>query len=49
MMSGLLAGTAGTINGTGPADHEVNRVGVGTGVYTLGSPRELEFGVKFTF
>ncbi len=49
MMSGLLAGTAGTINGTGPADHEVNRVGVGTGVYTLGSPRELEFGLKFTF
>ena len=49
MMSGLLTGTGGAINGTGPSEHEVNRVGVGTGVYTLGSPRELEFGLKFTF
>lgn len=49
MMSGLLAGSAGTINGTGPLDHETNRVGVGTGVFTLGSPRELEFGLKLTF
>jgi len=49
MMSGLLSGSAGAINGTDPAAHEVNRVGVGTGVFTLGSPRELEFGLKVTF
>lgn len=49
MMSGLLAGSSGTINGTDPSAHETNRVGVGTGVYSLGSPRELEFGLRLTF
>jgi hypothetical protein len=49
MMSGLLTGGAGSINGTNKAGHFVNRVGVGTGVYTLGSPREMEFGLKVTF
>lgn len=49
MMSGLLAGSPGSINGTDFNGHFVNRVGVGTGVYTLGSPREIEFGLKFTF
>jgi Carboxypeptidase regulatory-like domain len=49
MMSGLLTGTAGAINGTDPSAHEANRVGVGTGVFALGSPRELEFGLKLTF
>ena len=48
-MSGLLAGTAGTINGTDPAGHNTNRVGVGTGVFSLGSPREIEFGLKISF
>jgi hypothetical protein len=48
-MSGLLAGTAGTINGTDPAAHNTNRVGVGTGVYSLGSPREIEFSLKILF
>jgi hypothetical protein len=49
MMSGLLAGSTGTINGTNYNGHFVNRVGVGTGVYTLGSPREIEFSLKLTF
>jgi hypothetical protein len=49
IMSGLLAGTAGTINGTDPTAHNTNRVGVGTGVFTLGSPREIEFSLKITF
>ena len=49
MMSGLLTGSTGTINGTNYAGHFVNRVGVGTGVYTLGSPRQIEFGMKVTF
>jgi hypothetical protein len=49
MMSGLLAGSTGTINGTNYNGHFVNRVGVGTGVYTLGSPRQIEFGMKVTF
>jgi hypothetical protein len=48
-LSGLLAGTSGTINGTDPAAHNTNRVGVGTGVFTLGSPREIEFSLKIIF
>lgn len=49
MMSGLLTGGAGSVNGTTPALHLVNRVGVGTGVFTLGSPRETEFSLKVIF
>lgn len=49
MMSGNLTGGVGSINGTNPAGHLVNRVGVGTGVYTLGSPRETEFSLKIIF
>jgi hypothetical protein len=49
IMSGLLTGTAGTINGTDPLAHNTNRVGVGTGVFTLGSPREIEFSLKITY
>jgi Carboxypeptidase regulatory-like domain len=48
-MSGLLNGQPGSINGTTYAGHFANRVGAGTGVYTLGSPRQVEFGLKFAF
>ncbi len=48
-MSGLLTGQAGSINGTNYAAHFANRVGAGTGVYTLGSPRQIEFGLKVVF
>ena len=48
-LNGLLTGGAGQINATTRADHNVNRVGVGTGVYGLGSPRQIEFGLRLTF
>jgi Carboxypeptidase regulatory-like domain len=48
-LNGLLTGAAGQINGTTPAEHNVNRVGVGTGVYSLGAPRQLEFGLRLMF
>ena len=48
-MSGLLTGGTGSINGTDYNGHFVNRVGVGTGVYSLGSPRQIEFALKLTF
>ena len=48
-MSGLLNGQAGSIYGTNYQDHFAQRVGAGTGVYTLGSPRQIEFGLKFVF
>ena len=49
MMSGLLTGGAGTINGTDRAAHIVNRAGVGSGVFGLGAPRQTEFSLKITF
>jgi Carboxypeptidase regulatory-like domain len=48
-LNGLLTGAAGQINGTTPTEHNVNRVGVGTGVYSLGAPRQIEFGLRLTF
>jgi hypothetical protein len=48
-LNGLLTGAAGQINGTTPAGHNVDRVGVGTGVYSLGAPRQIEFGLRLTF
>jgi len=38
----------GTINGPDPAAHHTSRVGVETGVFTLGSPCEIEFSLKIT-
>ena len=48
-LNGLLTGAAGQINGTTRVGHNVDRVGVGTGVYSLGAPRQLEFGLRLTF
>lgn len=48
-LNGLLTGAAGQINGTTRTAHNVNRVGVGTGVYSLGAPRQIEFGLRITF
>jgi len=48
-LNGLLTGATGQVNGTTPAGHNVNRVGIGTGVYSLGAPRQLEFGLRLIF
>jgi hypothetical protein len=48
-LNGLLTGAPGQITGTTSAGHNVERVGVGTGVYSLGAPRQLEFGLLLTF
>ena len=34
-LNGLLTGTAGQIKGTTPTGHDPDRVGVGTGVYSM--------------
>ena len=49
LMSGLLNGNAQSINGTTSLNQGSLRVGNGTGVYSLGSPRQLEFGLRLTF
>jgi len=48
-LNGLLTGAAGQINGTNPVGHNIDRVGVGTGVFALGSPRQIEFGLQLSF
>jgi hypothetical protein len=48
-LNGLLTGAAGQINGTTSEGHNISRVGVGTGVYSLGAPRQIEFGLRLTF
>jgi hypothetical protein len=48
-LNGLLTGAAGQINGTNSNGHNITRVGVGTGVFALGAPRQIEFGLQFSF
>jgi hypothetical protein len=48
-LNGLLTGAPGQINGTTALGHNLDRVGVGTGVYSLGAPRQIEFGLRLTF
>jgi hypothetical protein len=49
-MFGVLNGAGtGSINGTTRSDEEAFRVGNGTGVYSLGSQRQIEFGLRLTF
>ncbi|HUO35214.1 MAG TPA: carboxypeptidase regulatory-like domain-containing protein [Candidatus Acidoferrum sp.] len=47
--SGALTGAAGSINGTTTANRDAQRIGAGTGVFQLGAPRVIEWGLKFTF
>jgi hypothetical protein len=49
VMTGVLNGAAGSINGTTYADRVSNRVGAGTGVFALGAPRTFEFGLRIGF
>ncbi len=53
---GLQYGNSGSITGTckactldGQQVTDPTRVGLGSGVNTLGSPRQMEFGLRFTF
>jgi Carboxypeptidase regulatory-like domain len=48
ILSGGLSGTPGTINGT-PGPGRTDKVGVGTGVFGLGAPRAIEWGLKLNF
>jgi hypothetical protein len=39
----------GTLNGTSSEQPSSNRLGLGSGVFALGSPRVIEFSLKFNF
>lgn len=47
-LSGALNGGPGSINGTTPGLRS-NRIGAGSGVFALGAPRVIEWGLKLTF
>ncbi len=49
VLSGVLTGGAGSLNGTTYSGADSVRVGVGTGVFALGAPRTIEFGLKLSF
>ena len=46
---GVLNGQPGSANNTTAASREPYRIGLGTGVFALGAPRQLEFGLKASF
>jgi len=48
-MNGALTGNPASINGTTAAERITNRVGAGTGVFNLGAPRAIEFGMRISF
>ena len=48
-LSGSLTGTPGSVNGTPGQQPNTNRLGLGSGVFGLGSPRVIEFSMKVTF
>jgi hypothetical protein len=51
LMNGDLGAFGGSINGSSVAagGHESTRVGAGTGVNTIGAPRQMEFGLRLVF
>jgi len=48
-LSGALTGTPGSVNGTAGRQPDSNRLGLGSGVFALGSPRVIEFSLKMSF
>lgn len=48
-LNGILNSGAGSVNGSTTNDHLTTRILPGSGVFDLGSPRVMEFGLKFTF
>jgi len=50
LLSGALDGSAGSINGTTSANRPLSlETGLGSGVFALGAPRAVEFGVRVSF
>lgn len=45
----LSAASPGTTNGTAYADMDAIRAGLGSGTFSQGAPRQLEYGLRITF
>ncbi len=48
-LSGVLDGSPGSVNGTSGEQPSSNRLGLGSGVFALGSPRLIELSLKLSF
>ena len=48
-LSGVLNGASGSVNGTPGEQPNSLRVGLGSGVFSLGAPRTMEFSLKINF
>jgi hypothetical protein len=48
-LSGVLSGAITSINGTPGEQPSSSRLGLGSGVFALGSPRVIEFSMKLSF
>jgi hypothetical protein len=48
-LGGILNGAPGEANGTTNMNRFANRTGPGSGVFSLGTPRQLELGVRINF
>lgn len=50
-LSGVLDNSVGSLNGTANTldNRNRNRIGPGSGVFSSGSPRQIEFGLRLTF
>lgn len=48
-LAGVLNGSIGSVNGTSATDRITNRIAPGSGLFTLGAPRQIQFGIRFTF
>jgi hypothetical protein len=49
LLSGVLDGSVGSINNTTKADRAPFETGLGSGVFAIGAPRSMEFGIKVNF
>ena len=48
-LTGILNGTVGSVNGTSATDRTASRIGPGSGAFTLGAPRQIQFGARLIF
>ncbi|MBV8049889.1 MAG: hypothetical protein JOZ80_01795 [Acidobacteriaceae bacterium] len=48
-LTGVLSGTSGSVNGTPGEQPSSYRLGLGSGVFSLGSPRVIEFSLRVSF
>lgn len=49
LLNGTLDGSVGSISNTTKADRLPFETGLGSGVFAIGAPRSMEFGIKVTF